>query len=133
MLELGLSYKEGPIFLKDIARKQEISEKYLSQIIIPLKAAGLINTYNGAHSGYVLAKSPQEITVKEIAEIVEGNFDLIECVTNPSGCARAAMCATRDLWDDLGRTIAEKLDSFTIKDLIDRSKEKQENSTAYNI
>ena len=72
MLELALSHGKGPIFLKDIARRQEISDKYLSQIIIPLKSAGLVSSHRGAHGGYVLQREPARITIREIVEVLEG-------------------------------------------------------------
>ena len=66
MLELGLNYGKEPLLLREIAASQEISEKYLSQIIIPLKAAGLVNSFRGARGGYILAKPPKQITLNDI-------------------------------------------------------------------
>ncbi len=66
MLKLALRYGKGPVFLKDIARAEEISEKYLSQIIIPLKGAGLVRAFRGAHGGYTLARAPDRIKLKDI-------------------------------------------------------------------
>ena len=126
MLELGLSYEKGLIFLKDIAKKEDISEKYLSQIIVPLKAAGLVNSFRGARGGYILAKAPAEITLKDIFEILEGNLAIVGCLNNPSECSRVPICVTRDLWCELGEVIAEKLSSITLKDLVVRFQKKQE-------
>lgn len=137
MLELGLSYENGLIFLKDIAKKEDISEKYLSQIIIPLKAAGLVNSFRGARGGYILAKAPTEITLKDIFEILEGNLALVGCINNPSECSRVPVCITRDIWCELDKVIAGKLGSITLEDLVTRFERKQEeiqeNTIAWTI
>src|SRR4030042_3558391 len=86
MVEVALNYEKGPILLKDISKNTGISEKYLSQIIIPLKGKGLIKTFSGAHSGYILSRAPSEIKLKEIVEILEGDLSLIDYVNNPSVC-----------------------------------------------
>src|SRR3989304_9481535 len=88
MVEIALSYGKGPILLKEISKNIDVSEKYLSQIIIPLKGKSLINTYSGAHSGYVLSRPPSEIRLKEIVETLEGDLSLIDCVNNPPVCDR---------------------------------------------
>ena len=132
MVELGLHYDEGPFFLKDIAKLEEISEKYLSQIIIPLKNAGLVNSFRGAHGGYVLARHPSKITMKDIVEILEGDFNLVECVKNPANCSRVSVCVTRSLWNKIGNKISQELNAVTLEDLVKRCKNKQEN-VEYNI
>ena len=91
MLDLALHYGEGPIFLKDIAERQGISEKYLWQLINPLKTTGLINSQRGAHGGYVLGKAPERISLKEILQILEGSLCLVDCVDNPSFCERSPL------------------------------------------
>lgn len=122
MLELALNFKRGNIFLKDIARKEELSEKYLSHLVIPLKASGLINSSRGAHGGYMLAKPPSRITIKEIVQILEGNISLVECVKNPSVCSRVSKCATRDIWVKLDEKVSEVLSAITLKDLVNSQK-----------
>ena len=133
MLELALHYDDGPVFLKDIAKAEEISEKYLSQIIIPLKAAGLVNSIRGARGGYILAKLPMEINLKDVVETLEGRLDLLDCVRNPSNCNRVSGCTTRDVWNLLGKTIAQKLQAITLGDLARRHKKKEEKVVTYNI
>lgn len=118
MLELALNFDKGNIFLKDIAKKEEISEKYLSQLVIPLKASGLISSSRGAHGGYRLAKPLSQITLKEIIQVLEGNLSLVECVKNPSVCSRVSKCVTRDIWEKLDGKISGVLNSFTLKDLV---------------
>ncbi len=118
MLELASHYKKNSVFLKDIAQKESISEKYLSHLVIPLKASGLVSSSRGAHGGYRLAKSPSLITIKDIVKALEGDLSPVECIKNPSVCDRFSTCVTRDIWDILDKKISETLDSVTLKDLI---------------
>lgn len=103
MLELALQYGKGPILLKDIAKRQEISEGYLEHLLPPLKSAGLINSSRGAHGGYILAKALSEITLKEIVQTLEGSLSPVECVDTPTVCQRVRSCVTRDIWKKLGK------------------------------
>jgi Rrf2 family protein len=89
MVALALDYDKGLVFLKDIAKRENISEKYLSQIIIPLRGVGLLSSSRGAYGGYSLAKDPSHITMKEIMDVLEGDFSLVDCVNDPSKCPRA--------------------------------------------
>jgi len=125
MLDLALHYNEGPIFLKDIAQRQGISEKYLWQLIHPLKAIGLINTTRGAHGGYLLAKAPGEITLKEIMQVVEGSLCLVDCVDNASVCRRADMCITRDVWQEATKGMLQALESLTLETMVKRQAKKE--------
>ena len=109
MVELALNYGKGPVFLKDIANGQNISEKYLSLIIIPLRGVGLVNSIRGAYGGYSLAKDPSQITMKEIVDVLEGDCSLVDCVKNPSACPRVPICASHDIWAIIGGKISETL------------------------
>jgi len=123
MLELALNFNNGTIFLKDIAEKEEISEKYLSHLVIPLKSSGLISSSRGAHGGYQLTKSPSQITLKEIVQTLEGSISCVECVKNPSICPRVSKCATRGIWEKLDEKISDELSSVTLEDLANSQKE----------
>ena len=118
MLELALNYHKGNVYLKDVAREEDISEKYLSHLVIPLKANGLISSSRGAHGGYRLAKSPSCITVKDIVQTLEGNLSPVECIKNPSVCKRVPGCVTRDVWKKLDEKISDTLNSITLEDLV---------------
>ena len=133
MLELGVYYGKGPIFLRDIAKREDISEKYLSQIIIPLKSAGLVDSVRGAHGGYMLARPPKKITMREIVEVLEGSLNLVECVRAPSKCARVSQCITRDLWSKLSENIAKTLDKITLDGLVKDYREKKGQMVDYHI
>ena len=133
MLELALNYGNGPVLLKDIARRQEISEGYLEHLLPPLKAAGLVNSTRGAHGGYMLAKAPSEITLREVVQVLEGSLSPVECVDTPSVCQRVRSCVTRDIWKELGEKISHTLESITLKDMVEMQGDKEESSLAYNI
>jgi Rrf2 family protein len=126
MLELALEYGKGPVLLKEVAERQEISEKYLGHLISPLKAAGLINSTRGAHGGYTLAKAPRDITLAEVVQAVEGNLSVVECVSSPEVCSRVEVCVTRDIWSQLSEKMMEILESITLQDMVNRQKQKQE-------
>ena len=128
MVSLAEQDGAGPILLKDIARQQEISEKYLSQIVIPLRAAGLIHSARGAHGGYVLARKPEAITVADVVDVFEGEPCLVDCVKYPERCSRTPICPTREVWSVLGNKIQETLASITLKSLAaDVSEKKSKN------
>jgi Rrf2 family protein len=124
MTALTHEYGGKSLFLKDIAASEEVSEKYLSLIVIPLRTAGLIKSLRGAHGGYTLAQDPGEVTVCDIVEALEGETCLVRCVKQPSACDRAATCPTRDIWSILGNKIQETLKSITLADLANLKKEK---------
>lgn len=126
MLELTLRYGEGPIPLNEIAEEQEISLKYLEQLIVPLKLAGFVRSIRGSHGGYQLTKPPGEIKLDEIVRVLEGPMTPVECLKDPGICDRFETCASRDIWREIGKAIDEVLHSRTLKDLAKRQKEKIE-------
>ena len=83
MLSLALHYDKGTLALKSIAREQDISEKYLEQIINPLTKSGLVKSYRGAQGGYILTREPKDITIGEVLRILEGSLSPVDCVHNP--------------------------------------------------
>jgi Rrf2 family protein len=133
MIELASHYRKGPVFLKDIARSQEISEKYLGQIVIDLKLAHLIDGFRGVHGGYVLTKPPSEIRVYDVVVVFEGELALVECARDPSLCKRAANCISHEVWHKLGQVMIEMLDGITLADLLERQKEKSQEFAMYYI
>jgi Rrf2 family protein len=125
MLDLSMHYGQGPIFLKDIARRQDISEKYLGQIMIPLKNVRLVLSTRGARGGYTLAREPASITLKEVLEAVEGDLSLVECVSNPDFCPKSDSCINRDVWVKLSEDMIHTLESITLAQLIEKQNGKQ--------
>ena len=130
MLDLALYYGEGPILLKDIAKRQQISERYLEHLILSLKAAGLVKSARGARGGFILAKPPSQIRLIEMIQILEGSIAPVDCVLDPKVCSRASLCVTRDIWSEMNRAMSGILESTTLQDLVERQKEKEQHKVA---
>jgi Rrf2 family cysteine metabolism transcriptional repressor len=126
MLDLAVHYGEGFVHLKDVARRQEISRKYLGHLIPPLKKAGLITSNRGAHGGYRLARAPRDISLGEVVRAVEGDLAIVECVATPEICHRVGSCVTRDIWELMGDSVRDLLDSITLEGMVDEQRRKQE-------
>ena len=133
MLDLALHYGEGPVLLKDIAGRQGISEKYLWQLINPLKTMGLVGSTRGAHGGYVLARPPSEISLKEIVRVLEGSLCLVDCVENPAVCDRSQTCTSRDIWSEASNQISQILESVTLDKMVVKQRTKNQESIEYSI
>ena len=121
MLDMAQHYNEGPIQLGDIAKRQDLSLKYLEQIIIPLKKAHYIDSVRGPKGGHFLAKDPQEITIGEIVALLDG-ASLVDCVADGSVCQRAGSCPTRLLWKEISEAVLAKLQAVTLADLVEKAK-----------
>ncbi len=118
MLSLALQYeKTSHMPLKMIAQQQEISEKYLEQIINPLTKAGLVKSFRGAQGGYSLIKDPSEITVGSILRILEGSLSPVDCLEH-GPCKRADVCASLSLWQRMKTAVDEVVDTTTLADLV---------------
>lgn len=126
MLDLALHYGAGLVLLKDIARRQQISERYLEQLILPLKAASLVTSMRGAHGGCALARQPSLIRLTEIVEALEGPLTLAECVNDPISCPQANICVARDIWAAMSKAMSGVLESTTLQDLVQRQREKED-------
>ena len=133
MAALARNYGKDPVFLKDIAKGENISEKYLSLIIIPLRGVGLVSSFRGAYGGYNLTKDPSQITLKEIVDVLEGDCSLVDCVKNPASCPRVPTCASHDVWAIIGGKISETLSSITLDQLVKMNQEKEGNAMMQNI
>ena len=122
MLDLAIHRSDGYIALKDIAERQDISKKYLEQIVPLLNKADLLRTNRGYQGGYALSKNPDQYTVGEILRVTEGNLCPVSCLQYPvSECPRAAECLTLPVWEGLYKAINNYLDSVTLQDMIDMS------------
>jgi Rrf2 family protein len=134
MLELASHYGEGPIELKEIANRENISLKYLEQVINPLRAAGLVKTIRGSKGGYSLAKPPSEICLYDVIETLEGPLNLLECLRDPKACQKVPSCVTRDIWREVSDAISKIFYSVTLEDMVNRKREKEGNhSPMYQI
>jgi Rrf2 family transcriptional regulator, cysteine metabolism repressor len=134
LLELALHQGEGPIFLKDIARQQQISLPYLEHLVAPLIAGGIIRSTKGPKGGISLARNAEDIKLSEITRLLEGSIAPVECVINPEVCRRSGACAARDVWSRLKEAMDDVLESTTLQDLAERQKQKgQPESSMYYI
>jgi len=122
MLDMAQHYNEGPIQLGDIAKRQDVSVKYLEQIIIPLKKAHYIESVRGPKGGHILTKPPEEITVGEIVALLEDSSCLVECSEDTTVCERADLCPTRLLWKEASEAMFDRLEAITLADLVERAK-----------
>lgn len=129
MLALAVSETKNPVLLKDIAASENISEKYLSQIIIPLKAKGLVIAFRGAHGGYLLNREASDIKLIEIIEPLEGDLSLVDCVGNSDVCNRSVACVTKDIWDQMSFLLREFLDSVTLEDMVKKYRQRKSSIT----
>jgi Rrf2 family protein len=122
MLDLAARHDQGPTPLREIAKRQDLSVKYLEQLIIPLKAAGYIRSVRGARGGYTLARKPDKISVGQIIQVLEGGLSLVDCVDDAKVCEREKNCPTRDIWLRMSERLMEELSSLTLRDVLDGKK-----------
>ena len=120
MLELARHYGEGPVRIGEIARHEDISVKYLEQLIISLKKGGFIKSVRGPKGGHELAVPPGKITIGQIVQVLEGGVYLSDCVADPEQCPHSATCLTRDVWKDATDAMYDKLESVTLLAMLKR-------------
>jgi len=113
LVDLTISGSNGPVFLKDIARRQDISEKYLGHLVPLLKTAELITATRGSKGGFSLAKLPAEITLKDIISAVEGPISLVD---------RSAELKSGEFWDQATNAILKALEAFTLEKIAQEQK-----------
>ena len=124
MLDLALHDGERIVLLKDIAKRQEISERYLENIMRILVSNGLVTSVQGRNGGFSLAKKPSDIKLSQIIQAVEGSVSPVGCVDNPKSCKRMPICVTYDIWGKLKKAMFDVLDSITLEDMVKMQKEK---------
>jgi Rrf2 family protein len=121
MLDLSMQDSSALIPLKEIAKRQEITLKYMEQIITPLSKAGYVTSLRGSSGGYRLAKNPSEYTVGDILRVMEGPLSPVACLENEANeCPRAEFCPTLPFWKGLAKVINDYVDGVTLEDLRDR-------------
>jgi Rrf2 family protein len=121
-LELALEYGSGPLRIRTIAEREEISTKYLEQLMTMLKIAGLVNSFRGPRGGYILAKPPNEIRLSEVFKVLEGPLVTVECLQHPEFCPQCAECIARQVWEEVRDAMLGVLEAITLQDLVDRAK-----------
>lgn len=124
MLSLAINYEKGTLSLKNIAKEQEISEKYLEQIINPLTKADLVKSFRGSQGGYTLSRSPKEISVGEILQVLEGSLSPVACVDSPT-CPNSDNCVSLSLWRRMKDALDEVVDNTTLDSMAQEYLEKE--------
>lgn len=119
LLDLALHEGNAPRLIRDISESQQISEKYISRLIIALRQAGMVRSIRGAKGGFRLARNPAELTLLDIVEVMEGPLAIVDCVRSPEKCDRNGQCATREIWDNLNSEIREAMRKVTLADIIE--------------
>ena len=129
MLDLATNNTGEYIKVKEIARRQEISEKYLEQIISVLNKAGYVKSIRGAQGGYKIARDPSNYTVGMILRLTEGSLNPVACLDDEiNECERCDTCETLEVWKDLAKAINSVVDHVTVADLVERQQERIEGS-----
>ena len=124
MLDLAMHNGERIVLLKDIAKRQDISERYLENIMRILVSNGLVTSIQGRSGGFNLAKEPGDIKLSQIIQAVEGSISPVSCVDNPKSCKRTKACVTREIWGKLKKAMFDVLDSITLEDMVKMQKDK---------
>ncbi len=136
MFEIARSHSGGPVAIKEIAARQDVSVAYLEQILNTLRRTGLITSVRGPGGGYLLARQPEEISIGEILRGLDGPIALTACQDPMEGCVRADGCVTSLLWKALGEKIEGFLDAMTLRDLLagdDKQKQRDLSGQKYLI
>lgn len=122
MLDIALNSNGENVSLKDISKRQDISLKYLEQIVNSLCRAGLLRSQRGAQGGYRMIKKPEEYTIGDILRVTEGEMSPVSCLEDTvNQCPKASVCPTLSFWTGLYKTINNYLDSTTIADLLNEA------------
>lgn len=130
MYELANHYGDGPMSIKEIATKQNVSDAYLEQLFSKLKKAGLIKSLRGSHGGYHLTRDPSEISVGEVIDAVEGPIEFCGCDAEDVTCNRALHCPTMGLWADVQKSIRSVIDHRSLADLVTAEKQTEQRTSA---
>jgi len=127
MLNLARHYGDGQrtVILKDVSEEEEISIRYLEQIIIPLKINRLVKSVRGAGGGYTLARRPEEVTLAEILHALEGTCCLVECMEDESFCSRIETCPTFEIWKGASELLKNYFTGITLRDVLTTAEKKQ--------
>ena len=120
-----MKHEDGePVPLKDVAKRENLSQRYLSQLAIHLKNAQLLKSVWGMNGGYMLGLEPEEIRILDIIVAVDGPINIIDCIVEETPCERAPFCECNVLWQDINDTITNRLAHYTLADLATGIKKK---------
>ena len=132
MLNLARNYYNGrkAVILKQVAQEEDISIRYLEQIIIPLKIAKLVKSIRGAGGGYTLARKPSDIKVCDILHALEGTCSLVECIEDETFCEKTATCGTYEIWKGATDLLKGYFDGLTLRDVMTMADKKDKKAKA---
>ena len=134
MVDLAGSQEAGPVNLRHIAHRQEVSRRYLEHIVLRLQSSGLVRSVRGSGGGFALSRPASEITLADIVEALEGRISVVPCTEDLSSCHRRPFCVTRDVWAEVAEAIHTHLSGITLADLAARQIDKLEAAAAtYSI
>lgn len=125
MIDIAFEGSEGGVYQKDIAERQNISLKYLDNIIASLKTAGLITTVRGKKSGYRITRRPDQIRILDIYKAFEPEIAIVECMSHNFACERSDTCGAKEFWEGLNESIVSYFQSYSLEDLMQIQKRKQ--------
>ena len=132
VLELAMEYGNEPMQIRSIAEREDISNKYLEQLMSTLKSFGLVRSVRGPKGGYLLAKLPVDIKLSDVFTALEGPMMTVECVEHPEFCVRCTDCVTRQVWADIQNAMTGVLESQTLQDLVEKAN-KSDKAANYQI
>lgn len=122
LLDIAENGDNGPVCLRDIARRQGVSQPYLEQMILLLKAAGFVRSIRGARGGFLLAREPAEIRMDRVVVALGWETESVDCVGDPGTCVRSAECGVRNFWSEVSGSVESVLVATTIADLVNQRK-----------
>ena len=118
LMDLALHQSDKPRLIRDIAKSQQISEKYISRLVIALRKAGMVRSVRGVNGGFHLAMKPEDITLLDVIEVMEGPLSIVDCVSAPKRCKLSENCAPREVWCKLNEDIRDLMRGTTLADVL---------------
>ncbi|MCH5185711.1 MAG: RrF2 family transcriptional regulator [Oscillospiraceae bacterium] len=126
MVDIAMNGENDNVSIKDVAQRNNISIKYLEQIVNLLSKRGFLKSTRGPQGGYRLSKPPEQYTIGDILRITEGNMAPVSCLEDDENmCERAGKCETLWIWEEFYHVINEFMDSVTLEDIVKKAKEKR--------
>jgi Rrf2 family transcriptional regulator, cysteine metabolism repressor len=119
VIEIARNYKQRPTKRREIAANQNLDDSYLENILIDLKNKNIVFALRGAKGGFILKRAPEEITLHQIAESLQGDLSPTECLNTPDVCERSDFCVTRPIWQRVKKAQEDVLKSVTVRDLLE--------------
>ncbi len=126
IIEIARNYDKRPTKRREIAANQDLDDSYLENILIELKSKNIVTALRGAKGGFILRAAPEEITLLQIIESLQGDISPAECLTTPSVCGRVTKCVTRPVWQKMKKIQEDFLAGITIKSLLEDEEKNSE-------